>query len=78
MTFRKKERWWHDSQFTLAKARWFGLGVCKKLPYAIMWKKTMIEWDGLHGSVEGKEGGDLMGQKTNPKRTFRTGSLAHF
>ena len=25
-------------------------------------KKTMIEWDGLHRSVEGKEGGDLMGQ----------------
>ena len=38
----------------------------------------MIERDGLHRNVKGKEGGvDLMRQlakqgKTNPKRTFRT------
>ena len=46
-------------------------------------KENDDRWDGLHRSVEGKEGGDLMGQlakqgKTNPKRTLRTGSLAHF
>ena len=71
------------------KARCFGLRVCKNftpvpdsqshpIQCNNVQKETMIEGDGLHRNVNGKDGnGDLMRQlakqgKTNPKMIFRT------